>query len=191
MEKNQQPTNSEDAPKNAANWFKESIKGIVKTQKGKPSDYKEFFQDSEKNVRRKLLGQVLLFNYRPTSRIRVYDKFPLVIVTGFSGSGFSGLNLHYIPPTDRLKMILMMDSLLYNRKEEDPQKMRIKILSLFNKKIFAKYYGTVFNKYTTANIFGKPRITTPEEWTNFAFLPVFKGINPSRLYSEILKEVNK
>ena len=191
VEKNQQQTNPNNKPITAMDWLRDSIRGINKTQKGKPGDYTDFLRDKERNVKRKLIGQVLLFAYKPTSRVKVYDRYPLVIVTGFSGSGFTGINLHYIPPSDRLKMVLLMSNMLYNQKENDPQKMRIRVLSLFNKKIFTKYYGTVFNNYSVANIMGKPKITTPEEWVNFAFLPVFKGINPAKLYSEILKEVNK
>jgi hypothetical protein len=166
------------------------MRGINKSQKGKPDDYKQFLLDPSKNLKRKLTGQVLLFRYIPKSKDRIFDRYPLVIVTGISGSMFSGINLHYIPPMDRFKMILLMNNLLYNYNERDPQKVRVKILSLLNKKIFAKYYGTVFNNYLPKNIMGKPKITTPEEWTNFAFLPVFKGVNPANLYSEIRKEVS-
>lgn len=189
MEKNQQPTKNNQ--KSALQWLKESLRGINKTQKGKASDYTEILSDKDRNLKRRLLGQVVLFRYKPSSQVKFFDRYPLVIITNITGSGFSGINLHYIPPMDRMRMILLMGSLLFNRKETDIQKIRVKVLSLLNKKIFAKYYGTVFNNYTTKNILGKPKITTPEEWTNFAFLPVFKGINPSKLYSEVLKEVNK
>lgn len=189
VEKNQQPTKNNQ--KSALQWLKESLRGINKTQKGKASDYTEILSDKDRNLKRRLLGQVVLFRYKPSSQVKFFDRYPLVIITNITGSGFSGINLHYIPPMDRMRMILLMGSLLFNRKETDIQKIRVKVLSLLNKKIFAKYYGTVFNNYTTKNILGKPKITTPEEWTNFAFLPVFKGINPSKLYSEVLKEVNK
>jgi hypothetical protein len=189
VEKNQQPTTSNNQ-QTALQWLKDSLRGINRNQKGKLSDYRDILLNKDRNLKRRLLGQVVLFNYRPSSRVKFYDKYPLVIITDVSGTGFSGINLHYIPPVDRIRMILLMGSMVFNRKETDIQKIRVKILSLLNKKIFAKYYGTVFNNYTTKNILGKPKITIPEEWTHFAFLPVFKGINPSQLYSEILKEVN-
>ena len=188
MEKNQQKT---DQNKTALQWLKDSIKGINKNKKGSSNDYSEILGDKERNVKTKLLGQVLLFGYKPASKVKFFDRYPLVIVTKITGSGFSGINLHYIPPIDRLKMILLMSYLLYDRKEEDVQKMRVKVLSLMNKKIFTKYQSTVLNNYSVQNIVGKPKITKPEEWANFAFLPVFKGINPSKLYSEILKEINQ
>lgn len=189
MEKNQQPTKNKDQI-TALQWLKNSLKGINKNQKGTKDDYSEILTNKDRNLKRRILGQVVLFHYRPSPKMKFFDRYPLVIITGIHETGFSGINLHYIPPIDRIKMILLMGAAVFNRKETDIQKIRVRILSLLNKKIFTKYYGTVYNNYTTRNILGKAKITTPEEWAHFAFLPMFKGISPSKLYSDILKEVN-
>ena len=191
MEKNQAKQNPITTPRSALNWLRESMRVVSNTKVGKQSDYSDFLKDTSKNLKRKLPGQVLLFRYKPSSRTRIFDRYPLVLVTGIGDGGFYGINLHYIPPKDRFKMILLMNSLMLNPKEKDPQRVRIKIMSVLNKKIFTKYSGIVFNKYNVSNINGKLKITTPEEWTQFAFLPMFKGVSPSKLYSEILKETQK
>jgi len=176
----------------AKQWLINAMK-FIKTpaKKGTDKEYLDILRDRSKNAKRKLIGQVLLFRYRPENKVKFYDKYPLVLITSFTKSGFVGVNLHYIPPKDRLRLILLMNSLVLNVSEKDRQKIRIRIFSLINKKIFTKYKSTVMNAYIGKNIVGKPKITTPEEWTMFAFLPVFKGINPSKLYSEILKETKK
>jgi hypothetical protein len=186
VEKNQQKPKPINTPQSALKWLRDSMRGVNKT--GKVTDYSDFLKDTTKNIKRKLPGQVLLFKYKPSTRTRIFDRYPLVLVTGIGGGGFYGINLHYIPPKDRFKMIMLMNTLMLNPKETDPHRIRIKIMSILNKKIFAKYTGVVFNQYNVSNIIGKPKITTPEEWTQFAFLPMFKGISPSKLYSEILKE---
>lgn len=177
--------------KNAVQWFKDSIRGLKKNQLGKQQDYLNIIKDNKRNVRNTLRGQVLLFQYRPKDKPKFYDRFPIVIVLDFKGRNLLGLNLHYIPPLDRLRILLLMNTLIFNPKEQNLQKTRIRILSLLNKQIFAKYLGTAVNYYTVENIVGKPKITTPEEWTHFAFLPLFKGINPAKLYAEIKQRVNK
>jgi len=177
---------------NAVQWFRESLNEIRKNKVGKPTDYESLSKDKSRNAVRKLRGQVLLFRYKPSnSKIKFYDRYPVVIVLEITGNHIIGLNLHYVPPLDRIKLILMMNALLFDQKEQNLQKTRLKIFSLLNKKIFAKYMGTAVNKYTVKNIVGKPKLTNPKEWSYLAFLPVFKGISPSKLYSEITKEVNK
>lgn len=174
----------------AVQWFRQSLADIRKKKLGKPTDYEPLLLDKSRNVGRKLRGQVLLFRYRPDSKTKFYDRYPVIIVLEVTGSQIIGLNLHYVPPMDRIKLILLMNSLLYNQKETNLQKTRLKIFSLLNKKVFAKYMGAAINRYTVKNIAGKPKLTTPEEWSYLAFLPVFKGISPSKLYSEVLKQVN-
>lgn len=183
---NQQPTSNST---NAVAWFRDSIRGLKRNQIGKPLDYLQILQDKNKTSKKRLIGQVLLFHYRPKTKVKFYDRFPLVIVLQFNGRNMLGLNLHYVPPIDRIKLILLMNSLLFNKNEQDFQKVRVKILSLLNKQIFAKYLGSAVNYYDATSIVGKPKITTPEEWSRFAFLPVFKGINPTKLYSEIRQRI--
>ena len=182
MEKNQQKKQID-----AIKWLRNSMKNI--NNKGKVSDYSDILMDRTKDRKLKLTGQVLIFRYKASSRTKIYDKYPLVLVIGKTENGFMGLNIHYVPPRDRLKLILLMNSLVYDT--QDNQKIRIKIFSLLTKNVFAKYTNVILNKYNTKNIMGKVKITTPEEWTNFAFLPVFKGINPTELYSEVREEIRK
>ncbi len=190
MEKNQKNQKMNDKELTAVQWFRQSLADIRKKKLGKPTDYEPLLLDKSRNVGRKLRGQVLLFRYRPDSKTKFYDRYPVIIVLEVTGSQIIGLNLHYVPPMDRIKLILLMNSLLYNQKETNLQKTRLKIFSLLNKKVFAKYMGAAINRYTVKNIAGKPKLTTPEEWSYLAFLPVFKGISPSKLYSEVLKQVN-
>jgi len=190
VEKNQ-PKKLNEKEVSAVQWFKNALGGIRKKKAGSAKDYEQILKDNSKGIKRRLLGQVIVFRYIPNSKTKFYDKFPIVIVTGVSGNTITGLNLHYVPPMDRIKLILLMNSLLFNQKEMDLQKTRVKIFSLLTKKIFAKYIGTAVNNYTIKNIAGKPKLTTPEEWSYLAFLPVFKGISPSKVYSEISKAVNK
>lgn len=187
-EEKKQPPKSES--KNAVQWFKDSIRGLKKNQIGKQQDYLSIIKDNKRNVKNTLRGQVLLFQYRPKDKPKFYDRFPIVIVLDFKGRNLLGLNLHYIPPTDRLRILALMNTLIFNPKEPSMQKTRIRILSLLNKQIFTKYLGTAVNYYTVENIVGRPKITAPEEWTHFAFLPLFRGINPTKLYAEIRQRVN-
>jgi hypothetical protein len=185
---NQKLTNNELT---AVQWFRKSMRDITKSKSANPTNYEPLLKEKHRNLIKRLRGQVLVFKYKPSSKTKFYDRYPLVIVLEITGSHIIGLNLHYVPPNDRIKLVLLMNSLLFNQKETNLQKTRVKIFSLLNKKIFAKYTGTAINRYNIKNIVGKPKLTTPEEWSYLAFLPVFKGISPAKLYTEIRTEVNK
>ena len=69
VEKNQQknPNNKE---KSANQWLKDALKGINIKQQGKPNEYTELLVDKDRNAKRKLLGQVVLFGYKPTGKVK-------------------------------------------------------------------------------------------------------------------------
>jgi hypothetical protein len=180
-----------DPKPNAVQWFRKALSDIRKLKIGKSTDYQPLLTDRTRTPFKKLKGQVLIFGYKPNKKTKFYDRYPLVLVLDVRGTQLLGLNLHYIPPADRIKLILLMNSALYNQKETNLQKTRIRLFSILTKKIFNKYLGTVLNKYEMKNIIGKPKLTSPEEWSYLAFLPVFKGISPSKLYSLIRKKVNE
>ena len=58
-----------------------------------------------------IVGSMQMFFYDPKTKdtLPYYDRFPLVVVVGPAEKGFYGLNLHYLPPILRAKML---DSLM-------------------------------------------------------------------------------
>jgi hypothetical protein len=58
----------------------------------------------------KSIGKMYTFFYDPKHKetLPYYDLFPLIFVVGPAAGGFLGINLHYLPPVLRAKL---MDSL--------------------------------------------------------------------------------
>ena len=56
---------------------------------------------------KRIIGSMQMFFYDPKTKdtLPYYDKFPLVVVVGPAEGGFYGLNLHYLPPILRAKML--------------------------------------------------------------------------------------
>ena len=54
-----------------------------------------------------LVGTMQMFFYDPKHKDKLpyYDLFPLIVVVGPAEGGFYGLNLHYLPPILRAKML--------------------------------------------------------------------------------------
>ena len=54
-----------------------------------------------------LMGGMYMFVYdaKYQDTLPYWDRFPLVIVTDLTKNGFQGLNLHYLSPRDRVKLL--------------------------------------------------------------------------------------
>jgi hypothetical protein len=61
-------------------------------------------------ITRPLLGSLVAFEYDPKYKetLPYYDIFPMPVVVKLYTDGFLGLNLHYIPPSARKKIIEIM-----------------------------------------------------------------------------------
>src|SRR5690348_3007714 len=64
-------------------------------------------------------GAMYLFRYNPKTKetLPYYDTFPLVIPVKLLPDGFHGLNLHYLPPMLRAKLMMaLMDNYMSKQK---------------------------------------------------------------------------
>ena len=55
-----------------------------------------------------VIGSMSMFFYDPKYKdtLPFYDRFPLAVIVGPAPGGFYGLNLHYLPPILRAKMLM-------------------------------------------------------------------------------------
>jgi len=84
------------------------------------------------------IGHVYTYEYKSKlfhatpQRLFYYDKFPLIICVGFptkGGTGWYGLNLHYLPPRMRLYFVkkIIIANRLHIKKKKDINKGKIKL----------------------------------------------------------------
>lgn len=86
--------------KESIDWFRRnlrkdsSIKSIDKAQQGLKSA-------------RPTPGGLFIYQYDPKNKDRLdfYDKFPLVFILEITRDGWYGLNLHYMPPAVRARIL--------------------------------------------------------------------------------------
>ena len=136
------------------------------------------------------VGFMYHFFYEPKMRdeLPYYDRFPLVIAVDKTARGFTGLNLHYIAPRDRVKLLDALYDNLYN--EDTVANTRIKVtyelLTSVTKMRFAK---PCFKKYLAGHIKGTIRRVSAEDWDIVSMLP-FQNftINANTVYAESRKK---
>ena len=138
-----------------------------------------------------LVGTMQMFFYDPKTKdtLPYYDLFPLIIVVGPAEGGFYGLNLHYLPPILRAKML---DSLMEtaNMKATDDAKFQItykKLQAVSN----LKYYEPCFKHYLTKQVKSKFAEVPMPEWEIATFLPTaqFRKANSKKVYADSRKRI--
>ena len=121
---------------------------------------------------RDLIGRMFMFFYDPKTKetLPYYDKFPLIILLGPAEGGFYGLNLHYLPPILRARMLDGLMDITNNKSYDDTTKFRIRYNTLQRMRKL-RYYEPCFKHYLTNHVKGRfARVDAPE-WEIATFLP--------------------
>jgi hypothetical protein len=133
--------------------------------------------------------QMFFYDPKHKDKLPYYDLFPLIVVVGPAEGGFYGLNLHYLPPILRAKML---DSLMdtANMKATDDAKFQItykKLQAVSN----LKYYEPCFKHYLTKHVKSKFAEVPMPEWEIATFLPTaqFRKANSKKVYADSRKRI--
>jgi len=109
----------------AREWYREQAKGITKSKADPTKIIKEMGRDRYENRFR--LGNMYMFQYDPKHKATLpyYDSFPLIFPINRAKGGFLGINMHYLPPPLRAKL---MDALYENSNHKyyyEPTKLKL------------------------------------------------------------------
>lgn len=123
-------------------------------------------------IKKNPLGHMYMFYYDPkhAAKLPYYDKFPLIIMYGKAEGGFYGLNLHYMPPVLRAKVL---DALLGG----DP--------------IPEKYIKPMIKHYLLNQVRSRFALVDKPEWEIATFLPtaMWEKQGASKVYSDSRKKM--
>ena len=133
---------------------------------------------------KQIVGSMQMFFYDPKHKdtLPYYDAFPLVIVVGPAKGGFVGLNLHYLPPILRAKMLDgLMD--IAGSKIDDNSKFKLSY-SLLQKSSKLKYFRPCYKHYLNSHVKSKFSEVKAPEWEIATFLPTaqFRKANNYKVY---------
>ena len=119
------------------------------------------------------LGNMYMFFYDPKHKktLPYYDGFPLIIMIGPAKGGFMGLNLHYLPPTLRARLL---DTVLGG-----------------NGKIPMKYLDPAMKHYLFKHVRSKFALVDKPEWEIATFLPSadWNKASPTEVYRDSRKKL--
>jgi len=153
----------------AKTWFANKAKSLG----GNISGSRLMSQTRTRQVgRRPDRGNMVHFVYDPKTKKQLpfYDKFPLIFIVEVYKDGFLGINLHYLPPGLRLKLLEKLTSLQTNKKYDDRTKLRLSYRVLTATSRFKEFQPTI-KRYLTSHVRSRFLKIDANEWHMAIFLP--------------------
>ena len=138
------------------------------------------------NKSQPLIGSMNMFFYDPKHKktLPYYDRFPLSVIVGPAEGGFYGLNLHYLPPVLRAKMLDALMGVTNNKKYDDSTKFEIsyKLLVATSR---LRFFKPCYKHYLFAHVKSRLARVSAPEWEIATFLPTadFEG-SKGKVYSD-------
>ena len=173
--------------KESRDWFRSKIKNMRSIKR--EALMKE---DPLKQTSQEIVGGMYMFFYDPQHKetLPYYDTFPLVIVVGPAEGGFYGLNLHYLPPILRAKMLDALMDITTNTKFNDSTRFKMSY-ELLVKTSKLKYFEPCFKHYLNEHVKSKFAMVPAPEWEIATFLPTadFRKANSKKVYYDSKKMI--
>jgi len=133
------------------------------------------------------VGAMYHFQYDPKGKktLPYYDKFPLIFMVGGAPGGFYGLNVHYLPPYLRAKLMDQLYTLSTDRRYTENTRIALSY-SLLSKASRFKYFKPTFKHYLNSHVRSRFIYISPTEWDIALMLPTqrFAKATAAQVYNE-------
>lgn len=118
-------------------------------------------------------GQMYMAHYDPKHKktLPFYDTFPLIIPIERYRDGLLGLNLHYLAPMHRARLLDSLLDTTNNKRYDESTKMALSY-KIVQGVAESKYYNHCVKRYLGANFRSRFIKISPEAWPLATMLPV-------------------
>lgn len=168
--------------KEARDWFRTK----AQQYKGTRISQDKLFQNS-KVTSAIMPGSMYMYVYdaKTKDKLPYWDAFPVIFpVSTFSG-GFTGLNLHYLHPAMRARLMDALYTFANNDKFNDTTKLRLSYDALRGASAM-KLFQPCFKKYLYSQVRSQFIYVEPKEWDIAMFLPLqkFQGATAEEVWRD-------
>jgi len=167
----------------ARNWFR----GVAADVSSGRVNSKRMLGETTRLTDAPSIGHMYHFQYDPKHKqtLPYYDRFPLIFMVGPAANGFYGLNLHYLPPVLRAKLMDQLYTLSTNRKYDESTRIALSY-SLLSKAGRFKYFKPTFKHYLSIHVQSRFIHIAPTEWDIALMLPTqrFAKANKGRVWAD-------
>lgn len=133
------------------------------------------------------IGEIVLFKYDPKGKdtLEYYDEHPLVLVTGFTNTGFSGINLHYIPP--KIRRAIVVKLVEFKMRSSSPRGYIERAMPLLVAVSSDAMFSHSYKNYLGAHLQSRFAIVGVDHWKFVSALPLqkFKKESSSKVWAKV------
>mgnify|MGYP001026422695 FL=1 len=174
--------------KESRKWFMGKIKNMRSINRESLMKSKPLKQKNDGVV-----GNMYMFQYDPKHKetLPYYDTFPLVVVIGPAKGGFLGLNLHYLPPQLRAKLLDGLMDITSDKRYNDSTRFKASY-ELLARSAKLKYFKPCLKHYLNEQVKSNFALVPAPEWEIATFLPTadFRKANNFKVYSDSKAMIN-
>lgn len=171
-------------------WFRDAARSMSSVNKN-------FMMRDRDNMQNGIdiqdIGRMFMFFYDPKHKdtLPYYDAFPLIFVIGLKDNGFLGMNLHYLPPYLRAKLMDELYKVSSDKKYNKNTKLKISY-EILNRASRFKYYKPCVKHYLLEKVQSKFMGVDPEHWDIALMLPSerFKKDTKQNVWKHSIGAVN-
>jgi len=181
------PAQLQRRSKESLTWFRDRVRRIR-------TNSEQFYKQSDlQKSRRFLEGRMFTFFYDPKTKDKLpyYDTFPCVMIVETYGSGFLGLNVHYLPPRIRIRFLEKLFE--YTNNEEFDETTRIRITwNLLSSVTKLRASKAAVKRYLYSHVEGSALLVEPKYWDIVSFLPTasFTGASMVDVYRDTRNKID-
>lgn len=136
------------------------------------------------------VGSMQLFAYDPKTKhdLPYYDRFPLIFLIDADRTGFTGLNMHYLPLDARAQLMDALYSIAYTEGSNSLQLSYDLLKSTTRLKLFKPCFKRYLNTQVRSNF----ATIEKDNWNIALFLPLarFEKASMAHVHAESIKKVN-
>lgn len=172
----------------ARQWYRNQAKKF--TRRGAFDTEKLQKESASQAVSKIKLGNLYLFTYsaKHAATLPYFDRFPLIFPIGLAKGGFMGINLHYLPPMLRAKLMDALYEVTNNERYDETTRIKISYNILNSATKFSMFKPTI-KHYLSSHVKSRFIYIAPAEWDIALFLPManFGGVSKNKVYADSRK----
>lgn len=169
----------------SSQWLRNKAKEL-----GNSVSRNSVISDRRRTETTQMTGRMFFMNYDPKHKetLPYYDRYPLFFLVDFKDNGFFGINLHYLPPILRAKLMDQLYSLLTNTKFNESTRLQVSY-SILKSASGLGAFKPCFKRYLYGHILGGPAFIHPVEWNIVLQLPwaSFVKASTGKVWSDSMK----
>lgn len=149
-------------------WFADKVKELAIPARTK------ILKDTALDKRTKVLvGDMVMYFYDPKTKdtLPYYDRFPLTIVVAPAPGGFYGLNLHYVNPIARARLMNELFKLAPKTLKPDSRLARLRYDMLQGVKRYREF-EPCFKRYLVGHVKSQITRVPMTDWETAIYLPI-------------------